>query len=328
MIKKRAFFLSVFFVFFVSFFAAADSTEVSEQSRDEFFYVPDMEEMSFFIESKSFLKKWEKGENSFSDEQFKNMYTKRIEQDYFSSMLYENFFRTTENESIKKQLKRHIESEKLETNYAKTVLKKLNSQKKVYEQSGKKRIQYSYKNEEFDENINLFDFAEIHPFENEFGMLLFKNDWDILTYNSGGGKEKENKKDVFLISGGGTNSITVRITEHDNIVTEDDLQKVFMNINTLDEKKYPDTWYFTELDKKGILETCGADRYFVGWGRGPDIIPEIDSGTFNGFLYNKKTQKVFSVSFFMNFSQINMNYEIRDQLFDYVRFFTLFCFCD
>lgn len=326
MIKKRAFFLSVFFVFFVSFFAAADSTEVSEQSRDEFFYVPDMEEMSFFIESKSFLKKWEKGENSLSDEQFKNMYTKRIEQDYFSSMLYENFFRTTENESIKKQLKRHIESEKLETNYAKTVLKKLNSQKKVYEQSGKKRIQYSYKNEEFDENINLFDFAEIHPFENEFGMLLFKNDWDIMTYTAEGAEENEKRKHLFLIYGGGTNSLTIRIKEHENVLNEEDLEKIFMN--DFYEKKYPNAWTFMEINKEGILENCGADRYFVGWGRGPDIIPEIDCGTFNAFLYSKTTQKVFSVSFFMNFSQINMNYEIRDQLFDYVRFFTLFCFCD
>ena len=157
-------------------------------------------------------------------------------------------------------------------------------------------------------------------------MLLFKNDWDILIYNQEGKGQKENNKDIFLISGGNTNSITVRITEHENVVNEDDLQKIFMN--NLYEKKYPDTWYFTELEKKGILETCGADRYFVGWGRGPDIIPEIDCGTFNAFLYNETTHKVFSVSFFMNFSQTNMNYEIRDQLFDYVRFFTLFCFCD
>lgn len=326
MIKKRAFFLSVLFVFFVSFFAAADNTEVSEQSRDEFFYVPDMQEMSFFIESRYFLQKAEKGEKSLSDIEFKNMYSKRIGQNFFSSMLYENFFRTTENEEVKKQLKTYLEKEKIETGYAKTLLKKLDSEKKVYEQNGKKRIRYSYKNEELDENINLFDFAEVHPFKDEFGMLLFKNDWDIFTYTPEGSEQKENKKDVFLIYGGGTNSISIQIKEHENIVTEDDLQKVFMN--NLYEKKYPDTWYFTELDKTGVLETCGVDRYFVGWGRGPDIIPEIDCGTFNAFLYSKTTQKVFSVSFFMNFSQINMNYDIRDRLFDYVRFFTLFCFCD
>lgn len=320
MIKKRVFFLSALFVFFICFFGAA------AEGREGLFYIPDMDEMSFFIESQSFLKKAENGKTSLSDAQFKNIYSREIGQDFFSSMLYENFFRVTENETLKKQLKTYIKKENLETDYAKTLLKKLDSEKKVYEKDGKKSIRYSYKNKEFDENINLFDFVEVHPFKDEFGMLLFNNDWDILTYTSEGSGQKENNKDIFLIYGGNTNSITVRITEYENIVNEDDLQKVFKN--EFYEKKYPDAWYFMELDKEGILETCGAERYFVGCGKGPDLIPEIDCGTFNGFLYNKAMQKVFSVSFFMNFSQINMNYEIRDRLFDYVRFFTLFCFCD
>ncbi|MGI5172685.1 hypothetical protein H0R92_03665 [Treponema sp. OMZ 840] len=326
MIKKRRVILSVLFVFFVSFFAAADNTEVSEKSREGFFYVPNTGEMNFFIQSWSFLKKWEEEQVSVSDTQFANMYFNRIGKDFFASILYENFFRTTENESIKKQLKAYIENEKLETAYAKTVLKKLNSSAKVFEQDEKKRIQYSYEDKEFDENINLFDFVEVHPFEDEFGMLLFKNDWGVLTYTPEGAEKNEKRKDLFLMYGGGTNSLSIRIKEDENVLNEEDLEKIFMN--DFFEKKYPNAWTFMEINKEGILENCGADHYFVGWGRGPDIIPEIDSGTFNAFLFNKTTQKVFSVSFFMNFSQINMNYEIRERLFDYLRFFTLFCFCD
>ena len=43
---------------------------------------------------------------------------------------------------------------------------------------------------------------------------------------------------------------------------------------------------------------------------------------------NEELQKVYVMDIMMNFSKINMNYEIRNQIFDYLRFFTFFCFCE
>ena len=43
---------------------------------------------------------------------------------------------------------------------------------------------------------------------------------------------------------------------------------------------------------------------------------------------NEELQKVYVMDIMMNFSKINMNYEIRNQIFDYLRFFTFFCYCE
>jgi len=201
---------------------------------------------------------------------------------------------------------------------------------KKNEEKGKKIIRYSYKEEEFDENINLFDFKEIHPFRDEFGLMFFNGiDWNVLTMNSTETNEPINNKEFFLIAGGGTNSITAKFTEIDNakIKSANDLKKL-VTIKYIADK-YKKDWKFIELDKTDILENCGADNYCIGYGIGSDTyFSEISAGDFVTCMYKKETNKVYLVHTYMNFSKININYEIRNRLYNYLLFFTLFCYCN
>ena len=149
--------------------------ENSEYNDDEYFYIVSKEELGYFLQSYNWLKKWEAGEIKVSDKEFSELYEEEINQKAFSSMLYENFFRNTNNKEIQKQVKKYIKKNKINDNpFEKTLLKKYASKSKEREQGGKKIIQYSYQGKEFDENINLFNFSEIHPFNDEFGLLLFR----------------------------------------------------------------------------------------------------------------------------------------------------------
>ena len=118
-------------------------------------------------------------------------------------------------------------------------------------------------------------------------------------------------------------------TEIDNakISTIEDLKNIPKAKNVAN--KYKDDFTFIEVDKVGVLENCGVDNYCIGYGIGNDqFISEIAAGDFITCMYNKKTDKAYLIYTYMNFSQININYEIRNRLYNYLLFFTLFCFCD
>ena len=148
---------------------------------------------------------------------------------------------------------------------------------------------------------------------------------ECLSYNNESG-ELNVDKNVFLLCGGGTNSMSISLFEVENVTSEEELPEAF-RLNYF-EQKYGDNWVYGEVEQVGVLSNCGVDHYFMGYGTGPDLIPEIYCGDFVAFLYNEELQKVYVMNIMMNFSKINMNYEIRNQIFDYLRFFTFFCFCE
>ncbi len=323
--KKKVLFV---FLILLGFFSFAEN----EESEDHvFLYVVTTDEMNYFIQSYNWLKRWENGEIKVSDKKFSDLYEDEIGKNTFTSMLYENFFRNTDNKKIQKQVNDYIKKNKLDDNpFEKVLLKKYNSTPKQYDQDGKTIIQYSYKGEEFDENINLFDFTEVHPFNDEFGLLLFNGiNWHMLSLKSMETDEPIDDKNFILLAGGGTNSITIKFEEIDNanISTIEDLKEL-SNIKRL-ANKYKDNWTFLELDKVGVLENCGVDNYCIGFGIGPDDnISEIHTGDFIVCLYKKETNKVYQVYTYMNFSGANINFEIRNRLYNYLLFFTLLCYCD
>lgn len=305
--------------------------ENEESDKEEFLYVVTTDELGYFFQSYNWLQRWEAGEVKVSDKDFSGLYENQIGQETFTSMLFENFFRNTNNKDIQKQVKKYIQKNKLSDKpFEKALLKKYASTPKEYEQDGKKLIQYSYKEEEFDENINLFDLSEVHPFDDELGLLLFSGiDWHLLTWHSMETNEPTDDKMILLMAGGGTNSITIQFEEIDNakISTIEDLKNLQKVKNVAN--KYKDDFTFIEVDKVGVLENCGVDNYCIGYGIGNDqFISEIAAGDFITCMYNKKTDKAYLIYTYMNFSQININYEIRNRLYNYLLFFTLFCFCD
>lgn len=312
--------------------AQIDQTDQTDQTDQyqQFLYIVSKDELEYFMQSWNWLKNWDAGEIHITDDEFAELYESEMNKNTFSSMLYENFFRNTANSEIQKQLQNYILKNNLgNKNLEKALLKKINSEKESYEQSGKTLYKYAYKNTEYDENINLFDFDEVHPFDDEFGMLVFNNDWQVLTFHSTETGEQTDDKNFILMVGGGTNTISIGIEEIENIKinSKEDIEQINKIKNIA--SKYKDDWFFEEIEQVEILENCGVDKYYIGYGIGPDrFISEIAGGDFVTCLYNSKTNKVYIVDTYMNFSKININYEIKDRLYNYLLFFTLFCYCN
>ena len=312
-------------ILFILIFAATFSW-----AQDTFLYSLDSEEFTYYYQCYTWLKQWESGQIEVSDMEFDLLYQYQIGKDDFTSMLFENFFRNTSNESIKTQLKNYILEKGLSDQpLEKALLKKIDSKKETTEQSGKQIIRYSYNDSEYDENINFFNFSEVHPFDDELGLLLLSNDWQVLTYQSDKNGNKPKEKTLFLIAGGGTNSITITLKEFEDVVinSDEDLIEI-AGLNPI-ANKYKEDWYFFELEKSGVLHNCGVDNYFIGYGIGSDTyVPEIAAGDFLTCMYKQSTGKLYLVDTYMNFSKININYEIRNRLFNYLMFYTFLCFCD
>ena len=161
------------------------------------------------------------GEFDLPDENFHALFSECIGNPYITDMLLENFFRNTTNPKIQEQMKKYINDNNIDTEYSRTLLKKYNSLEQKEIKDNKETIRYVYDGKEYDENINLFDFYEIYPFDDEFGMLLFDNDWNIMTFNS----DVNTENNLWLMCGGGTNSLTVHLKKTENVLTSEDLTK-------------------------------------------------------------------------------------------------------
>ena len=324
--KRSAF--ALFFLLF-SIFVYAENPE-KEDENQQLFYVISADELHHFSQCWNWLQKWEEGEIKISDEEFARVYENQTGKNLFSAMLYEIFFINSKNKDIQKQVKKYIQKNKLEEKpFEKALLKKYSSKKQTMKQGDKKVIQYSYKDLEFDENINLSDFFEVHPFNDEFGFMLFNNDWNVMAMHSMKTKQPLDDKKLIYIIGGGTNSMKITVEEFEDVSVND--AEDIIRIAKLDNisQKYADDWFFAEPEKNGILENCGVDNYYVGYGIGSDyFFPEISCADFVTCMYKKSTGKVYKMHIYMNYSKININYEIRDRIYSYVKFFTLFCYCD
>ncbi|MEL3908689.1 MAG: hypothetical protein P1P64_06725 [Treponemataceae bacterium] len=324
--------LMLFYLFLAVSFASCTGNKESSKStefekKDANFenlalYVPNDGEIGTFVGFQVLLHDWEIGERYLSDEKLAELYSTHISNNKFSSMIVEQFFKNTKNKKIQEQVKNYILKNNLNSKYEQALLKKFEATEKFNDMNGNKVLVYSYNDRLFDENINLFDFSEIILFEDELGMLLFDNDWSSLAFNSSKDKPADKNK-IMLLCGGGTNSLKVKIEVIENIKTEEDIKNTFNS--SFYSEQYPDNWKVIEMKKEGILKRSGADRYFVGMGT--DIGTEgYSSATFNAYLYSKKRNKVYKISYFMNFSSGNISYEIRQRIYDYLQFFTLLCY--
>ncbi len=143
--------------------------------------------------------------------------------------------------------------------------------------------------------------------------MLFENPWTNISFKSEDEKNK-NQNMFFLMYGGGTNSMTIHFNKLSEIEF-DDYKKEEIDKYNPDRNK---NWKIIELEKKGILTTSGADKIFIAYDTGPDLFPEIDAGTFNIYLYNEKLKTGYTISYYMNFSKINNNYNLRHRIWNHL----------
>lgn len=303
------------------------SKSKAETKRASDYYTVSVQEMSDVIKAFQFLNSWENGEFEYSDDQLDEIYKTNVGDSSFLSLYIENFFRYTKNKKVQEQISKCIQRNNRQNEpFSQALLKKYAALEEKYKDGEKELVKYSYNGgKEFDENINHFTLNEVCPFNDEFGLMLFVNDWNVMNFKAKNEVNPDNK-DVWLVAGGNTNSITVRLCEFNGVENKKQIPEV-IKLSSYEEK-YKGNWEFKELEKTGVLENCGADSYFVGFGTGYDKnIPEIAAGDVIAVMYNKELKKVYVYNIYENFSKININYETRDRIYDFLKFWVQLCFC-
>lgn len=260
----------------------------------------------------------ENGVNDLSYDEFCKVYENHVANSYISSMIFERFLTSTRNENVKNYAKQYLSNKQTLTKFDKVVLCNANSKEKNVGTKDEKSKIFVNGNQ-YAEDINLFSVVECHPFDDEFGCLLFDNNWYSYTIN---GSENKN---LYLMCGGETNTITLHFEEFDGIKNEQQIDEILLN--KFYSSKYKN-WKNYELPLDGIVKSSGADRYFIAYGDGTEETSRIKSCASAAYLYNERNRKIYKMEIYYNISSINMNYEIRESIYDYLNFFTQLCFCN
>lgn len=308
---KKIFIAGLFLFIYLSVFAASSKPDDSI-----FFYIPVEEEiqyyMNFFERLKAIETKKIKHDEivTFYDTFLKNEKYRNT----YQSLLLESYLVSTKSDDVKKSIAEHISNKKYNDEFSKALLRLYSSKKESTIQNKKEQIQFNYKDRYYDENINLFNMKEIKFFDDKLGLVFFnENNWNVISFND---KEK-NRDAVSFISGGGTNSISVSLTRY----KIDDFNKFETDVinSPLHKKKYGN-YKLNELSKEGILARSGADKIFLGAGYGNDALPGIESFTSTLYMYSEKNKCGYVISYYMNFSTINNNFEFRNRIYNHLLF--------
>lgn len=302
--------VSIILIFSLFLISGEDNKEVKQF----FFYIPDQEQINDYFNLFKYLIQWDENKIVINNEKLEKYYTGYVNQDSFQGLLFESFLRQTKNKKIQRQVLQLVKKNKLNDEYSQSLTRLYNSQEEKFKVDDNiEQIQYNYKEQYFDENINLFYQTESLVYNKELGLMLFENPWTNISFKSEDEKNK-NQNMFFLMYGGGTNSMTIHFNKLSEIEF-DDYKKEEIDKYNPDRNK---NWKIIELEKKGILTTSGADKIFIAYDTGPDLFPEIDAGTFNIYLYNEKLKTGYTISYYMNFSKINNNYNLRHRIWNHL----------
>lgn len=306
----------------VLFLMGVLTTSYSQEAEKESiaFYIPDDEEMNNYLGMAYYLNGVDDGTNVLDQATFFNLCDRYISGTSIQSMLFEMYLRQTPKEYIRNYLLKYINDKKLNTQFSEMIMKLYSAEQILDNKSDNKLIRSTFENKEYDEGINLFHLTEITVFGGELGVLSFDIDWTSLTFSDDSGK-KDNDS-LVLLNGGGTNSITLSFRKTSNI-TKDQLK----NLVYLNEKKEKyKKWEVIEVPKEGIVERSGADQYYIGLGIGPDVFEDITSGNFTAYLYNEKEKILYEIDYYMNFSKINISYNYKIRIYNYLLYLCLFAY--
>lgn len=298
------------------------STRIIAQETDNlFFYIPNTEIMSDYMDLHSYLKAWDKNEITIDNVSLATIFPNYVGKDTLESLFFESFLRCTKNKSIQKQVLEYINTNKINTNFANTLRKLYSAVPKVRRSEGKDYIYYIYNDSEYDEYINLFFFDEVDAFNHEIGLLLFDNKWQMFSINF---SDKENGDGFFIMCGGDTNSLNIHFRKYTNL-DEKNIETKY-NLAYYNDI-YNNNWKLAEIPLEGILDRAGADKIMIGYGLGPDNdIKTIETAAFNIYLYSKQKRTLYEVGYYMNFSPQNIHFTERNRIYNFLLFQALFVF--
>lgn len=298
--------------------------EVQEITLDEspfFLYIPEPDEMSTYFPFLRFLIALENGEREVNADEIEHLFSQMYNQKTLFSLTFEDFLMNTQDKEVRELVLEYLESHEVQAEFKTALIRRYSSKVESFKrEDGRETFRYNYNNEYFDENISLFKLGEVAFFDERLGLLLLQNDWETINYTLEEGNDDSDM--FFLMFGGGTNAISMTFGEYSNIEFEDFQKKV---INSKAGTKY-DNWQVQELPLEGILARANADRIFIGVGNGPDVIEEIQAANANIYLYNSELQKGYEIGYFMNYSEININYPLRVRQWNFLLFNLLFAY--
>ena len=301
----------------------SDNINLLDPDDGYFFYIPSDEEINDFFKFYAYLNKIDNDHLTLAEDKLKQLYDRFLNKDSFHSLLFEAYLLQTQNEDLRESLLRIISKNNYDDEFSKALIRKYQSTVKIRECDGKSILQYNYNDEYYDENINLFHINQVKAFNKKLGIMLLQNDWNNLKFKD---SERNVKKDSFvLLFGGGTNSMTITFREKVNMDFENFYQDEISK--AINFGKF-DNWKILELPGEGVFARAGADKIYLGYGTGPDVIPEIDTAAFTIYLYNDEYKTGYSVKYFMNFSKINNNYKIRSRIWNQLLLYLNFAFLE
>ena len=286
-----------------------------------FLSIPVDEQIYDYVQMTFYLKGWDDNEVEMNEEQLSAFFTYFFGSDSLHGLQFESFLRFTKNERIQGMILQFIDKNSIKTNFTDSLRILYEAVPKVTQSGGNEHIRYR-NSSVFDENINLFSFDEVTFFNNELGLLLYDNDWNIMMFDGGNENSYNADETFFLTYGGGSNSLSIRLTKHSN-VSSDNLDDLF-NLNFYNERFYGE-WDLVELPLEGVLRRAGADRYFIASGIRNDI-GGIENAVFNAYLYNRARNTLYEVGYSINFSPANIFYNERERIYNLLLFQTLLVF--
>jgi len=242
--------------------------------------------------------------------------------DTYQRLLFESYLLYTKNPLIKEFILNYISENNYQDDFSLTLVRLYNGVEEKYESNKKEIIKYKISTGLIDEQINLFNMDEVTVLNGSLGLMLFENDWTVVSIDNK--QFSDNENNLSLVYGGGTNSIAVYIKEIKNISFND--FKVKEIDGTFYREKYSNYQVF-ELSKEGVLSRSGADYIFIGVGNDIDVaFSDIINFSSVLYLYSAQKNTGFRVEYFMNISKNNNNYKIRNALFNHLLFQNLLSF--
>ncbi len=237
-----------------------------------------------------------------------------IGKNFPESLLLESYLRYTKNKGVRKKIEGYIRKNNLSDNFSMSLLRLYNAKEEKTVDLGYPKLRYNYQNKYFDENINLFLQKEVSFFDDELTLVMFENEWRTVILNNDQFKKNNLNREVLnFIYGGDTNSFVFMVIRYTNITFKQFHEKAINDKFFTERHKNFTT---VELKKEEFHEKCGADKIFISYGVGPDIIPNVESAMLCLHLYSYKLKKGYQVIYSMNFSESNNNYLLRERIWN------------
>jgi hypothetical protein len=268
------------------------------------FYIPSGAEVNAYINLQKYLAKCNSSNVEMDDKVLLNIFKLSFKYDnILQTYLIEAFLRNTKNISVQMAYKEYLKAHSIETEETKKILliwgqkSYVKSNAEAYDLENGKRYEY----------INLTGLQDIGFFDNHLYLTVPNNEWNILSFN---------KEPRFLIFGGGTNSMSISVKKYNCSIDD------FKNHINDDKIKYGNE-VIRELEINDFLKLCNSNYMVIKYGCENDNGSYL-SGNIDLYLYSMQLGNGYKVSYFMNFSDINILADEAPRIYSFLSEMILF----